>query len=131
MATQTKAELKDSLIQNNFINEKINQDVDYDILEKYPLYKNYLFKKSQFPNVLTAILYLRQQMGITTDINEPYYEKMKKFDKTIFEGTEYLTDINELHKITKNIGILSILSINDKEFDNTTKGVIIQKIANY
>ena len=59
------------------------------------------------------------------------YEKMKKFDKTIFEGTEYLTDINELHKITKNIGILSILSINDKEFDNTTKGVIIQKIANY
>ena len=58
-------------------------------------------------------------------------EKMKKFDKTIFEGTEYLTDINELHKITKNIGILSILSINDKEFDNTTKGVIIQKIANY
>ena len=95
MATQTKAELKDSLIQNNFINEKINQDVDYDILEKYPLYKNYLFKKSQFPNVLTAILYLRQQMGITTDINEPYYEKKKKFYKTIFEGTEYLTDINE------------------------------------
>ena len=120
-------ESRESLVLSQFIDE----DIDYDILEKYPLYKDYLFKKTQFPNILTAILYLRQQMGITNDSDEPYYEKMRNFDKIIFEGTEYITDINELLKITKNLGILSILSIESKEFDSITKNTIIQKIANY
>ena len=127
MSIQTRAQLNESLVRDQFIDE----DIDYDILEKYPLYKDYLFKKTQFPNILTAILYLRQQMGITNDSDEPYYEKMRNFDKIIFEGTEYLTDINELLKITKNLGILSILSIESKEFDPITKSTIIQKIANY
>jgi hypothetical protein len=127
MSIQTQAQLNKSLVRSQIIDE----DIDYDILEKYPLYKDYLFKKTQFPNILTAILYLRQQMGITNDSSEPYYEKMRNFDKNIFEETEYLTDINELLKITKNLGILSILSIESKEFDPITKSVIIQKIANY
>jgi hypothetical protein len=39
MSIQTRAQLNESLVRGQFIDE----DIDYDILEKYPLYKDYLF----------------------------------------------------------------------------------------
>ena len=111
------------------LNSVQEDDKYFVILDKYSLYRDYIFRKPQFTNIIIALLYLQKQSGKDVDTNEPFYEDMKNFDSSIFEGTDYQNDIEALFNITKHIGILIVSTFTEIEDEDKLK--IYTAIRNY
>ena len=102
----------------------------FDALDKYPLYKEYIFTTpAQINRLLTAIVYFRQELGYDVT-QETFYNNINQINNTMFDSTKLEeSELKTLLKITVVIAASIVMDCDGIEIKDKTK--IVNKIKEY
>ena len=102
------------------------------VADKYPAINTYLCTQDDVqPDInklITTILYLRQKLGYTVNVEEPFYNNIHTVDQNVFAD---VTD-DDMKKVLHYIIQVSCCIINDTDFmEEDHKQNMINKLVDY
>jgi hypothetical protein len=103
---------------------------EFDALDKYPLYKEYIFTTpAQINRLLTAIVYFRQELGYDVT-QETFYNSIGQINNNMFDSTKLEeSELKRLLKINVIIATTIVMNCDGIEIKDKTK--IVNRIKDY